>query len=65
MRSKSKCKTAWKAWEAEYAKKEGGKKEAKSERGEFYCSNGVIKMRPSDDADVPYTDEQMKDLKLK
>lgn len=52
MSTKRKCKKAWKKWEADYAKKEGGKEEASRERREFYCDNGVIKLRPSDDADV-------------
>jgi hypothetical protein len=57
---KSKCAKAWKAWEAGYAKKEGGKEEAARERREFYCDNGTIKLRPSTDADVPLTDKQIK-----
>ncbi len=57
---KDKCKKAWKKWEAGYAKKEGGKDEATREKREFYCDNGTIKLRPSDDADVPLTDEQIK-----
>tara|TARA_R100001443_G_C3325416_1_gene171107 strand:+ start:324 stop:536 length:213 start_codon:yes stop_codon:yes gene_type:complete len=55
-----KCAKAWKAWEAKYAKKEGGKEEAARERREFFCDNGTIKLRPSDDADVPLTDKQIK-----
>ncbi len=55
-----KCAKAWKKWEAGYLKKEGGKEEAARERREFYCDNGKIKLRPSDDADVPFTDEQIK-----
>tara|TARA_R100001086_G_scaffold193660_1_gene110645 strand:- start:3 stop:215 length:213 start_codon:yes stop_codon:yes gene_type:complete len=55
-----KCAKAWKKWEAGYLKKEGGKEEAARERREFYCDNGTIKLRPSDDADVPFTDEQIK-----
>ena len=35
-------------------------KEASRERREFYCDNGKIKLRPSDDADVPLTDKQIK-----
>jgi hypothetical protein len=57
---KDKCKKAWKKWEAGYAKKEGGKDEATREKREFYCDNGTIKLRPSDDADVPLTDDQIK-----
>ena len=60
---KDKCKKAWKKWEAGYAKKEGGKEEANRERREFYCDNGTIKLRPSDDADVPLNDDQIKDKK--
>lgn len=60
MRTKNKCKKAWKDWEAGYAKKEGGKQEAAREKREFYCDNGTIKMRPTDDADVPFTDKQIK-----
>ena len=59
LRGKNKCNKAWKKWEASYSKKEGGKKEAAREKREFYCDNGVIKLRPSDDADVPLTDEQI------
>ena len=60
-RKRNKCDKAWKKWEAGYAKKKGGKEEAAREKREFYCDNGVIKLRPSDDADVPLTDEQMKE----
>ena len=62
-RGKNECKKAWKKWEAEYAKKKGGKEEAAREKREFYCDNGVIKLRPSDDADVPLTDEQIEKSK--
>lgn len=55
-----KCAKAWKKWESGYLKKEGGKEEAARERREFYCDNGKIKLRPSDDADVPLTDDQIK-----
>ena len=58
--NKGKCGKAWKAWEAGYAEKEGGKEEAARERREFYCDNGTIKLRPSDDADVPQTDKQIR-----
>jgi len=61
----SKCKKAWKAWEAGYEKKEGGKEEAAREKREFYCDNGKITLRPSDDADVPFTDSQIKEMKKK
>ena len=59
MSSKDNCKAAWKKWKKAYLKKEGGRKEAAREKREFYCDNGVIKLRPTDDADVPYTDEQI------
>ena len=59
LRGKNKCNKAWIKWEASYSKKEGGKEEAAREKREFYCDNGVIKLRPSDDADVPLTDEQI------
>ena len=62
-RGKNECKKALKKWEAGYAKKEGGKEEASKERREFYCDNGVIKLRPSDDADVPLNDEQIENKK--
>ena len=54
---------AWKAWEKSYLEKPGGKEEAARERREFYCDNGKIKLRPSDDADVPLTDKQIKKSK--
>lgn len=63
MRSKNKCKAAWKAWEKPYLEKPDGKKEAAREKREFYCDNGKIKMRPSGDDDVPYTDAQIKQMK--
>jgi hypothetical protein len=63
MRTKKKCKEAWKAWEKSYLEKPGGKEEASRERREFYCDNGKIKLRPSDDADVPLTDKQIKKSK--
>ena len=65
MRARKKCKEAWKAWEQAYLEKPGGKEEAARERREFYCDNGKIKLRPSDDADVPLTDRQIKKQKKK
>ena len=65
MSSKDNCKAAWKEWKKAYLKKEGGRKEAAREKREFYCDNGVIKLRPTDDADVPYTDEQIAASKKK
>lgn len=75
MRSKSpfrqdKCAEAWKAWEAPYLKKPGGKEEARREKGEFYCDamiggSGKIKLRPSDDSDTPMTDAQIKERHAK
>ena len=58
---KNNCRAAWKEWKKGYLEKEGGRKEAARERREFYCDNGKIKLRPSDDADVPYTKKQIKD----
>ena len=68
MKSKSpfrqdKCATAWAAWEKPYLKKPGGKKEAAREKGEFYCDNGKIKMRPTGDDDIPMSDAQIKAMK--
>lgn len=57
---KNNCRAAWKEWKKSYLEKEGGRKEAARERREFYCDNGKIKLRPSDDADVPYTKKQIK-----
>ena len=65
MRSKNKCKAAWKAWEKPYLEKPDGKQEAAREKREFYCDNGTINMRPSGDDDVPYTDAQIKQMKKK
>ena len=70
MKSKSpfkqdKCATAWAAWEKPYLKKPGGKKEAAREKGEFYCDNGKIKMRPLDDGDMPMSDAAIKAMKEK
>ena len=60
-----KCATAWAAWEKPYLKKPGGKKEAAKEKGEFYCDNGKIKMRPLDDGDMPMSDAAIKAMKEK
>ncbi len=62
MRSKNKCKTPWEAWEKPYLEKPGGKQEAAREKREFYCDNGTIKMRPTDDADVPLTDVNLTNI---
>ncbi len=59
-RNKKSCKVAWKEWEKPYLNKPNGKEEAAREKREFYCDNGKIKLRPSDDADVPLTDKQIK-----
>ena len=66
MKSKSpfrqdKCATAWDKWKDTY----DNKKEALAEKPEFYCYNGTIKLRPSDDDDIPYTDAQIKAMKEK
>lgn len=63
MRKRGKCKQAWKDWEKAYLEKPGGKEEAKREKREFYCDNGEIKLRPSNDADVPMTDKEIKKSK--
>lgn len=63
MTSRRKCKKAWKEWEQAYLEKPDGKAEAAREKREFYCDNGTIKMRPTDDADVPFTDAQIKSMK--
>ena len=60
-----KCAAAWAAWEKPYLKKPGGKKEAAREKGEFYCDNGKIKMRPLDDGDMPMSDAAIKAKKEK
>lgn len=54
-----KCQVAWDKWTAKYDDKE----EAKREKGEFYCDNGKIKMRPKGDDDIPMTDAQIKSKK--
>ena len=61
----STCRKAWKAWKKPYLEKPNGRKEAAREKREFYCDNGTIKMRPSGDDDVPYTDAQIKQMKSK
>lgn len=61
----STCRKAWKAWKKPYLEKPNGRKEAAREKREFYCDNGTIKMRPSGDDDVPYTDAQIKQMKNK
>ena len=66
MKSKSpfrqdKCTVAWEKWTAKYDSKE----ETKGEKGEFYCDNGKIKMRPAGDDDIPYTDAEIKAMKEK
>lgn len=58
----STCRKAWKAWKKPYLEKPNGRKEAARERKEFYCDGGKIKMRPSGDDDVPYTDAQIKEM---
>jgi len=66
MKSKSpfrqdKCAVAWEKWTAKY----DDKAEAKREKGEFYCDNGKIKMRPLDDGDMPMSDAAIKEMKEK
>ncbi len=59
----STCRKAWKEWKKPYLEKPNGRKEAAREKREFYCDNGKIKMRPSGDDDVPYTNAQIKQMK--
>jgi len=57
-----KCSTAWSKWREGYG---SNSQEAAAEKREFYCDNGTIKLRPSDDDDIPYTDAQIKSMKEK
>lgn len=54
------CTKLWADEKAKYLKKPGGEQEWNTERNELYCTGTKIAVRPSDDADVPLTDEQMK-----
>jgi hypothetical protein len=61
-----KCAVAWEKKKKEYeAKGPGGLKEYNREKGEFYCDNGTIKLRPTDDADRPLSDAEIKATKEK
>ena len=58
-----KCSTAWSKWKEGYGPNRS--REAAAEKREFYCDNGTIKLRPSNDDDIPYTDAQIKSMKEK
>ncbi len=59
------CTQLWADEKAKYLKKEGGAQEWATEKTELYCTGTKIAVRPSDDADVPFTDAQIKALKKK
>lgn len=54
------CSGLWAEKKAEYLNKPGGAEEWSTEKDELYCTGSEIITRESDDADVPYTDRQMK-----
>ncbi len=54
------CDALWAEKKASYLEKPGGEQEWNTEKDEFYCDGTKIILRESDDADVPFTDEQMK-----
>ena len=60
-----KCSTAWSEWKKPYLEKPNGAEEAAREKREFYCDSGIIRIRPSGDDDIPYTDAQIKAMKEK
>ena len=56
-----KCAMAWDKMKKQYeAKGPNGLKEYNREKAEFYCDNGTIKLRPSNDADQPLSDAEIK-----
>ena len=60
------CDALWAERKALYLEKPGGEKEWNTEKDELYCDGTKIITRKSDDADVPFTDKQMKkELKKK
>ena len=59
------CDALWSAEEAKYLQKEGGAQEWATEKNELYCNGTKIIIRESDDADVPFTDKQMKKVNKK
>lgn len=62
-KKKDPCTQLWADEKAKYLKKEGGEQEWNTEKNELYCTGTEIAVRPSDDADVPYTDDQIKKMK--
>ena len=64
-KKKDPCTELWANKKAEYLKKEGGAQEWSTEKDEYYCTGTEIKLRPTDDADRPFTDEEIKNLKNK
>ena len=54
------CSKLWADKKAEYLKKEGGAQEWSTEKDEYYCTGTEIKLRPTDDADRPLTDAEIK-----
>ena len=54
------CDALWAERKALYLKKPGGEQEWNTEKDELYCDGTKIITRESDDADVPLTDEQIK-----
>jgi hypothetical protein len=59
------CDALWAERKALYLEKEGGEQEWNTEKDELYCDGTKIAVRPSDDADRPFTDEEIKNLKNK
>lgn len=56
-----KCAVAWDKLKKKYeAKGPGGLKEYNREKTEYYCDNGTIKLRPTDDADRPLSGAEIK-----
>ena len=48
------CAVAWDKLKKQYeAKGPNGLKEYNREKSEYYCDNGTVKLRPTDDADRP------------
>ena len=54
------CTQLWAERKALYLEKEGGEQEWNTEKDELYCDGTKIAVRPSDDADRPFTDEEIK-----
>ena len=59
------CTKLWADEKAKYLQKEGGAQEWETEKNELYCTGTKIAVRPSDDADVPFTDAQIEAAKKK